>query len=500
MTTSHRRILNSSIIVGSAALVNVVLGLVRMKGAALLVGPSGVGLISLLLNLVTLAATIAALGFGASAVREIAAAQAAGDIQKRDASRRALFWCTVAGAVLSSALLWLLAKPLAVFAFGGSLPASEIASVAPAVGFTVAAAACVTLLNGFRRIADIARVQVIGALAGTATGLAALAIGREQGLVWYVALAPISALLIGLVFVRSVPPLTASWELRSTVRQGQVLARLGLPFMAATLSSTIAVLLVRTLLLDHRGASELGLFAATWTISTTYVSFILQAMSTDYFPHLSAIIEDRTAANRLINDQIEVSVLLALPVLLFTVACAPWVLHIAYSGAFSAAADLLRWQVAGDIFKIFSWPLTMSMLAAGRGKTFLATETGASFFYTAAVFLLIDRLGLLAAGVAYVLMYAGHCSVLLVLTRRAHGFRMNGALSTRALIAGAVLAAVTAAALWSDTLGLFLGLPATLVAGLLSLRRLQQLNALPSRILAVLDAFGSRRVRGISAP
>ncbi|MBV9528994.1 oligosaccharide flippase family protein, partial [Sphingomonas sp.] len=102
LTTSHRHILRSSIIVGAAAMANVFLGLVRMKGAALLVGPSGVGLISLLLNLVMLAAAIAGLGFGASAVREIAAAEGAGDLARRDATRRALFWSTVLGALLSS--------------------------------------------------------------------------------------------------------------------------------------------------------------------------------------------------------------------------------------------------------------------------------------------------------------------------------------------------------------------------------------------------------------
>lgn len=474
---------------------NVALGLVRMKGAALLVGPSGVGLIGLFLNLVTLAATIAGLGSGASAVREIAAADAAGDLVRRDATRRALFWTSVAGAVLSSGLLWLVAAPLAAGAFGGAVPASDIAALAPAVGLTVAAAACVTLLNGFRRIADIAWVQVLSALVGTVAGLAALAIGGKGAVLWYIVLAPISSLLVGLAFSRRVAPVAAPWERRSTVRQCWILIRLGLPFMAAGLSSNAAVFAVRTLVLDRRGAPELGLFAATWAISTTYVSFILQAMSTDYFPHLSGIIHDRTAANRLINDQIEVSVLLALPVILFTISCAPWVLHLAYSSAFVPAADLLRWQVAGDIFKIFSWPLTMSMLAAGRGKTFLLTETGASLFYTVAVFLLIDRLGLSAAGVAYVLMYAAHCSLLLFLTRRAHGFLVDTALRRRAITAGAVLAIVTAAALWSDALGLLLGVPATFVAAVLSVRRLQQLDALPPRLALVLNAFGSRRVR-----
>ncbi|MBV9528562.1 oligosaccharide flippase family protein, partial [Sphingomonas sp.] len=319
--------------------------------------------------------------------------------------------------------------------------------------------------------------------------LAALAVGRGSALSWYVVLAPVSSLIVGLVLARRVPPIESEGEPARTLTQAADLVKLGLPFMMAGLASNAALLLVRTVLLDRRGAAELGLFAATWTISTTYVSFILQAMSTDYFPHLSAIIEDRPAANRLINDQIEVSVLLALPLLLLTVGCAPWMLHFAYSAAFVGAADLLRWQVAGDLFRIFSWPLTMSMLAAGRGRTFLLTEAGASFFYTATVFLLVDRLGLAAAGVAYVLMYAGHCSILLILTRQAHGFRLDAAVRLHALIGGACLALLTAVAFWSATLGTWIGLPAAVSAGYFSVKRLRRLNALPSRVEAMIDAI-----------
>ena len=61
------------------------------------------------------------------------------------------------------------------------------------------------------------------------------------------------------------------------------------------------------------GATSLGEFQAAWAISMTYVGYVVTAMATDYFPRLAATVHDREAANRLINEQLEVALLGAGP-------------------------------------------------------------------------------------------------------------------------------------------------------------------------------------------
>ena len=61
-SASYRRILKSSSIIGGASFVNIAIGLVRTKVLAILLGPSGVGLVSLYRGLLTTAAAIATLG------------------------------------------------------------------------------------------------------------------------------------------------------------------------------------------------------------------------------------------------------------------------------------------------------------------------------------------------------------------------------------------------------------------------------------------------------
>ena len=90
-TGSHRQILRSSAILGGASVVNVIIGLARNKAPALLLAPAGVGIIGLLQNIVTTASTVASLGLGNAATRQVAEAAAEESAPRQWPLRRALF-------------------------------------------------------------------------------------------------------------------------------------------------------------------------------------------------------------------------------------------------------------------------------------------------------------------------------------------------------------------------------------------------------------------------
>jgi len=97
--TSHSQILRSSSIIGGASVINILIGLLRIKVVAVLLGPAGVGLIGLLQNIMATASTVAALGFGTVGTRQIAEAAGLEDQPGIDTARRALFWGTLGLAV-----------------------------------------------------------------------------------------------------------------------------------------------------------------------------------------------------------------------------------------------------------------------------------------------------------------------------------------------------------------------------------------------------------------
>jgi hypothetical protein len=151
--------------------------------------------------------------------------------------------------------------------------------------------------------------------------------------------------------------------------------------------------------------AAVGLYAASWTLSSLYVNTVLNAMSADFYPRLTAVASDAAAVNRLVNEQTEVGILIATPGILATLALAPWVLSVFYSSEFLPATEVVRWQIVGVALRIVSWPIGFIILAKGMPRTFAVVETAS---WTLQVLLLAGCLrlwGLEGAGIAFLLLY-----------------------------------------------------------------------------------------------
>ncbi len=476
---SYRQILRSTSIIGGASVINVVVGLVRMKAAALLLGPTGVGLIGLMNNLLTTASGVAGLGVGTVGTRQIAEAAGHEDPARAWQVRRALFWLTLVLALAGGVAVWLSRELLARRILGGEVGADAVGLLAIGVAVSVAAPSQTALLNGLRRIGDLARVTVGSALLSTLGGLAALWLWGERGIVAFVLAGPIATFLLGHVYVRRLPRVEgSSASLGALAPEWSLMVRLGFAFMVASFAGTAGQLAVQTLVQERLGGEGLGLFQAAWMISMTYIGFVLGAMGTDYYPRLTAVIHDAEATNRLVNEQTEVALLLAAPALIAMMALAPWVLRVLYSDEFLGAAETLRWQVAGDVIKILSWPLGFILLAAGDGKSFMVSQWLAIVAFYGATWSLLPYLALGATGVAFLGMYV----LLLVIVRAYATYRFGFEWTSHvAILAFALLAsalAIHGVALVAEPLAAVVGLLLAVAFGLYALVRLASLGDL----------------------
>ena len=87
--TSHREVFRSSAIIGGASVINMVIGIVKVKVLAVLLGPAGIGLMGLYQNIMGMASTLAGCGMGSSGVRQLAAS--ADEAETLSIVRRALW-------------------------------------------------------------------------------------------------------------------------------------------------------------------------------------------------------------------------------------------------------------------------------------------------------------------------------------------------------------------------------------------------------------------------
>lgn len=479
---SYRTILRSSSIMGAASVVNILSGLAKMKAAALLLGPAGVGLIGLYQNLMQTGATLAALGLGSVGTRQMAEAVAEGS-EEAVVVRRALFLGSLALAVLGGLLFWLLSGWIASGIVRAPERSSDVAWLSIGVALAVFAGAQGALLTGLRRIGDMARVQLLSGLVAALLGIAAIALWGMRGVPAMVLALPAATVLIGGFFVARIQSSSATRPpLSALLPQWRRMAALGSAFMLSGLVTILGQLVVRALVQRNLGDGALGQFQASWAIGMTYLTFVLGAMTADYYPRLTATITDHGAACRLVNEQTEVALLLCAPVLLAMLGLAPWVVRLLYSDAFGPAVGVLRWQILGDLLKVMSWPLGYLLLALGAGRSFILAEGIGIGMFIAATALLLPLLGVTATGVAFLAMYSVYLPAVWLMARQRIGFRWGRAVLAIAVAVAVAAIALAVAALFSDLLAGVLGLLLSLGFGFYALLRLAGVAGYGGRI------------------
>ena len=491
--SGHRQILRSSSIIGGSSLLNILFSLVRTKALAVLLGPSGVGLVALLVTLMTTVSSVAAMGLGTIATRQVAAAAARDDAIELHIVRRAVFWATLFLAVVGAASIWLLRELVAARVLADQSLANEVGWLGLGVGLTVAAGSQGALLNGMRRIGDMARLSILSGLVSTILGLFALWLWGRNGLIVFILSAPFSSFVFGHCFVSRLPrPHTQTLPLPVLMGQWRTLFRLGAAFMLTGVIWNFGHLIVRSLVQRELGADELGHFQAAWAISMTYIGFVLQAMGVDYYPRLSSSMHDHDAANKMVNEQTEVALLLGGPVILAMLGLAPWVIKLLYTSEFAAAASILRWQILGDILRVAAWPLGYVILAAGDGRRYLLMESFAVSVLVAGIWLGLPVFGLEITGMAFLLMYLTYLPLVYFLARRKIGLQW---VPTIFWITGVLMfvgALITGVASVDAKYGAIIGIVASVAFGFFALAKLSHMANLTGPLARL--AAGYRRL------
>ncbi len=403
---SYRRILKSSSIIGGASVINIIIGLVRTKVLAVLLGPTGIGLVSLYAGLIQTAATFATMGLGAVGTRQIAEAVGKEDEHALSVVRRAMFWGALLLSCCGALVVWTLRDVLAIYVLGDAKYSVAVGWLSLGVALTVAGASQGALIQGMRRIGDMARLSIYGAILTTIFGLAVLWQWGGNGLIAYVLIGPLFSFILGHWYVSSLPKVQSrDVSIQEMTQQWQILLRLGIPFMGAGLVNTLVQLWIRVEVGNTLGAESLGHFQAAWSISMQYIGFVLAAMGADYYPRLTSVINDHQSATRLVNEQTEIALLMSAPVFIAMIGLTPWVIHLLYSSAFLPAVDVLRWQILGDVLKVASWPLGFVILAAGDGKAFFWTETSVLLLMGGIIAGLSSSVGLKITGISFLMCY-----------------------------------------------------------------------------------------------
>lgn len=447
----------------------------RTKVVAILLGPEGIGLVSLYQSIIDLVGNVAGLGIASSGVREVAEACASSDSRRiavATQTLKRLSWITgLLGWLVTAALSY----PLSQWILGSHLHAGAIALLGVSLLFGMASGGQMACIQGMRRIGDLAKLQILSMCMSTAVAIGIYFWLKEKG-------------ILPVLISSAIISFAGSWWYASKLRIAKIdldwittwqnssrLIQLGIAFMWSALMTAGVAFAIRAMITRDLGIEANGIFQSAWAISGMFAGFILSAMGTDFYPRLTAAAHDNSVMNKLVNEQTEVGLLLALPGLVGTIVFAPIVMKIFYSAKFVAGADLLPWMVLGILFKIISWPMGFIQLAKGATRWFIASETFFGISLGGLTFFLLKFKGLEGAAYSFVLIYLVYIILMLYTSKKLSNFIWNKQNIELFIKAGAIVAGSFASVqLLSQRFNFLIGIILCIISCIISWIELKQ--------------------------
>ena len=430
---AYGHVLKYTGIFGGVQGLNVIVSLVRNKFVALLLGPSGMGLVTLFNTTVSFISQSTHFGISTSAVRHLS------EFPDDDSHPQIIHFVKV---VRAWALLTALLGMLVCIVIGPFLSSTTFAwgdhslhfiLLSPAVGMLAVTGGETAILKARRRLRSLAWVQIGSVFAALFMSVPVYYFFGEAGIV---------PVIVMMAFVTMVLTVRESYRLyplrlrgaRGVLGEGMEMVRLGVAFTLAGIIGSGAEMLIRSWLNVTGDLDVLGLYNAGYMITITYAGMVFSAMETDYFPRLSGVQHDIAATNECVNRQMEVSLLLLSPMLAFLIIALPLLMPLLFSPQFEPVTGMAQVAALAMYMKVLTLPVAYITLARGRSLAYLFLE---SSYFVAFVLLMMfgyEHWGLLGTGIAITLAHVFEYLLVNGFAYKKYGYRFSATVYGYAIV------------------------------------------------------------------
>lgn len=483
---SYGHVLKYTGIFGGVQGLNIIIGLVRNKITALLLGPAGMGLASLLNSSVNFISQATNLGISFSAIKHISELYDQGDTEDMERFIRIVrAWSLVAA--LLGMLVCIAAGPLLnSLAFSWGDHTLHFMLLSPAVALMAITGGETAILKATRRLRALAVVQIWSVIASLLISVPIYWMFRWTGIVPVIILMALATMIITVVYSYRAYPLRLSGT-KGLLGEGMEMVRLGVAFIMSGIMTSGAEMLLRALLNAEADLDIVGLYNAGFMLTVTYSGMVFSAMETDYFPRLSAANHDNQAMKTIANRQIEVSLLIVSPMLTLLITALPLVIPMLYSHKFSPVVPMAQIAAMSMYLRAITLPIAYMTLAKSHSKAFFVLETLSAAMQVAAVMGGYHLMGLTGTGAGLLVSYLFELTLIYTYAHTRYAYRPSKGVCTYAAIhlpigIAAYLSTLIGNTLLSACLGIMLTLASTAASLFILHKKTSLWNSLTERL------------------
>lgn len=440
-TNSYSHILKYTGLFGFVQMLNIVVGIVRNKCIAVILGPEGMGLAALLNTSMNFVAQATGLGIPFSSIKRIAETFDSSDSTALNRHVSTVRVWSLLAAIIGALACIALGPLLNRLSFSWGDHTLHFILLAPAVAMTAIAGGELAILKGTRRMKELAISQVTTTLLSLLIAVPLYYVFNIKAIVPVISLMAMANLLPALVVSLRHYPFSLR-HFSSAVGEGRQMVGMGVAFTLAAAFSSGGEMAARSLISQFSDLHTVGLFNAACMMTFTYAALAFSSMESDYFPRLSAASHDNEEMLTIVNRQVEVSLMIISPMTCLLVILLPVAIPLLFSQQFVPVVTMAQTTALALLFKAVSLPLAYINLAKGNSRIYLAFEAAYAVAYVVAICYAFLFGGLMAVGWAIVAVHALETAALYVYAnRRYHLVLSRGSVVLLAIIIPCLAAA-----------------------------------------------------------
>ena len=422
---SYGSILKSIGLFGGVQVFNILVGIVKNKFVAILLGPSGMGVVGMITSATNLVETFTGFGLRTSATRNIANATSSNDDYRIGRVLAIIRRLVILTGLLGTVVVFLLAKQLSIWSFGNEAYTTAFQIVSVTAFLNQICIGQTTLMQGTFHYKLMAKSSLWGSVIGLVISVPLYYLWGEKAIVPVIVISSVTSLLLSTFYSKKISYQRVKVNNQEVWKEGKGILELGLAIALTGAAGIGATYIVRAFISNTGSIADVGLYSAGIALCTMYVNTILNAMSSDYSPRLASMSNDRIAFIETINRQLKLMVTIMVPMIILFIIVIRELTILLYSEKFLPVTTMIEWMMAGMLFRATSWCMSFAQVARGDSKIFFWNELIASIYSIVFSIVGFYYLRFDGLGIAFLLNYLTYSIQMYILSHRRFQYRIS---------------------------------------------------------------------------
>ncbi|SFZ92700.1 Membrane protein involved in the export of O-antigen and teichoic acid [Flaviramulus basaltis] len=422
---SYKQIIKATTLFGGVHFFNIFISVIKSKVVAVLLGTSGIGILTLLNCSLNLLSSATGFGLESSGIKSISEAFGLKDQKKVlktiSVFKRLIFITGFFGCIVTLVF----SSYFSQIAFGNKDFTIAFVWLSLAVLFKQLSSGYLSILQSLRELKLFAKANLLANFISLCVVVPMYFYWKINAIAPAILASTIISFLLAFFYSKGHIKNEEIITNKKAFVDGKAMLYLGIMLSFSELFRLVSEYLIQIGISYQGGLDQVGLYGAALVLLNSYVGIVFVVMSKNYYPKLSEIINKKIEVQKLAFHQSYLSILLITPIIIFFIILAPIIVKILFSQKFNPIVQMISWGILGMIFKALSWTLGYIIIAKGDYKVFIKTSICFSLLYLLMLMFGYYVCGLLGVGISFFAYYMIHFFGIKLIVKKQYKIYLN---------------------------------------------------------------------------